>query len=73
MYIKSEFRDLFETCNNGPSDKGFQKFDPKGFSALAPGLYTCIKSLKMCIKSGFKEINLKLATYWQREKVFLLS
>ena len=26
-----------------------QKFVPKGFSAVAPGLYTCIKSLKMCI------------------------
>ena len=50
-----------------------QKFVPKGFSALAPGLYTCIKSLKMCIKSVFKEIILKLATYGQREKAFLLS
>ena len=50
-----------------------QKFVPKGFSALAPGLYTCIKSLKMCIKSDFEEIILKLATYGQREKAFLLS
>ena len=50
-----------------------QKFVPKGFSALAPGLYTCIKSLKMCIKSDFEEISLKLATYEQREKAFLLS
>ena len=32
------------------------KFVPKGFSVLAPGLYTCIKSLKMCIKSDFEEI-----------------
>ena len=32
------------------------KFVPKRFSALAPGLYTCIKSLKMCIKSDFEEI-----------------
>ena len=30
-----------------------EKFVPKGLSALAPGLYTYIKSLKMCIKSGF--------------------
>ena len=30
-----------------------QKFVPKGLSALAPGLYTYIKSLKMCIKSYF--------------------
>ena len=37
-----------------------QKFVPKGFSALAPGLYTCIKSLKMCIKSDFEEIILNL-------------
>ena len=50
-----------------------QKFVPKGFSALAPGLYICIKSLKMCIKSEFEEIILKLATYEQREKAFLLS
>ena len=50
-----------------------QKFVPKGFSALAPGLYTCIKSLKVCIKSDCEEIILKLATYGQREKAFLLS
>ena len=37
-----------------------QKFVPKGFSAFAPGLYTCIKSLQMCIKLDFKEIILKL-------------
>ena len=40
-----------------------QKFVPKGFSALAPELYTCIKSLKMSIKSDFEEIILKLAIY----------
>ena len=50
-----------------------QKFVPKGFSALAPGLYTCIKSLKMCIKSDFEEIILKLATYGQSDKEFLLT
>ena len=50
-----------------------QKFVPKEFSALALGLYTCIKSLKMCIKSDFEEIILKLAIYGQREKAFLLS
>ena len=50
-----------------------QKFVPKGLYALAPGLYTCIKSLKMCIKSDFEEITLTLATYGQREKAFLLS
>ena len=50
-----------------------QKFVPKEFSALAPGLYTCLKSLKMRIKSDFKEIILKLATYGQRVKAFLFS
>ena len=50
-----------------------QKFVPKGFSALAPGLYTSIKSLKMCIESDLEEIILKLETYGQREKAFLLS
>ena len=50
-----------------------QKFVPKGLHALVPGLYTHIKSLKMCLKSVFEEIILKLATYWQREKTFLLS
>ena len=50
-----------------------QKFVPKGISALALGLYTCIKSLKMCIKSDFEEIILKLATHGQSEKAFLLS
>ena len=50
-----------------------QKFVPKGFSALFPGLYACMKSLKMCIKSDFEEIILKFAPYGQREKTFLLS
>ena len=66
-------RDLFETCNkatNGRSDKGFLLTSNV---CPCPGLYTCIKSLKMCIKSDFEEIILKLATYRQREKAFLLS
>ena len=29
----------------------------------APGLYTCIKSWKNCIKSDFKEISLELANF----------
>ena len=49
------------------------RFGFQNFCSPAPGLYTCIKSLKMCIKSDFEEIILKLATYWQREKAFLLS
>ena len=50
-----------------------QEFVPKGLYALAPRLYTCIKSLKMCIISDFEEFILKPATYGQREKAFLLS
>ena len=50
-----------------------QKFVPKGLYALAPGLYTYIKSLKMCIKSDFEEIILKLATNGQSDKGFLLT
>ena len=50
-----------------------QKFVPKGLYALAPGLYTCIKSLKMYIKSDFEEIILKLATNGQSDKGFPLT
>ena len=49
-----------------------QKIVPKELYALVPGLYTCIRSLKMCKKSDF-EIILKLTTDGQREKAFLLS
>ena len=50
-----------------------QSLSPRGFLPFAPGLYTCIKSLKMCIKSDFEEIILNLAKYGQREKAFLFS
>ena len=50
-----------------------KRFVPKGFSALAPGLYTCIKSYKICLKSFFKEIVLKLAINGQSDKGFLLT
>ena len=50
-----------------------QKFAPKGFSTLAHGLYTCIESFKMCLKSYFKEIVLKLAANGQNGKGFLLT
>ena len=46
---------------------------PKGLSAPAPGLYTCIKHEKLCIKSDFKDIFLKLATNGQSDKAFLLT
>ena len=97
----------------------YQNFVHKGLSAPAPGLFTCGKTLKMCIKSEFKrfvwnlqqmvkvimafcwhqkfvpngvfcpcagykiiknvykirfrEIILKLATYGQREKAFVVK
>ena len=50
-----------------------QDFVHKGLSATAPGLYTCEKTLKMCIKSEFKEICLKLATNGRSDKGFLLT
>ena len=48
-------------------------FVHKGLSAPAPGLYTCGKTLKMCIKSEFREICLKLATNGRSDKGFLLT
>ena len=48
-------------------------FVPKGLSVSALGLYTCTKSFKMCLKSYFKEIVLKLATNGQSDKGFLLT
>ena len=50
-----------------------QNFLPKGLSIPALGLYTCIKSFKMCLKSYSKEIVLKLATNGQSNKGFLLT
>ena len=50
-----------------------QNFVHKGLSTAAPGLYTCGKTLKMCIKSEFKEICLKLATNGRSDKGFLLT
>ena len=34
----------------------------EGCMPPAPGIYTCVKSLKKCIKSVFKEISMKLGT-----------
>ena len=50
-----------------------QNFIPWGLSASAPGLYTCIKSWKKCIKSDFKEIFLKLVTNDRSDRMFLLA
>ena len=46
---------------------------PRRCMPFAMGLDTCIKSLKMCIKSDFEEIILKLATNGQSDKGFLLT
>ena len=51
----------------------YKNSDPKGLSALARGLYTCIKHEKLCIKSDFKDICLKLATKGQSDKAFPLT
>ena len=56
MYIKSDFKALFvlNLQQMGKMIRAFcwhQKFVPKGLSALAPGLYTYIKLLRMCLKS----------------------
>ena len=48
--IKSDFKAIFfKPATNGQSDKGFlltSTFVPKGLSADALGLYTCINALK---------------------------
>ena len=50
MCIKSDFEEIIlKLATNGQSDKGFlltSTLFPKGLSAPAPGLYTCIKALK---------------------------
>ena len=48
-------------------------FVTKGLSAPVTGLYTCIKSLKKCIKSDFNEIFLKLVANDRSDKRFLLT
>ena len=57
MYIKSDFKTIFfKPATNGQSDKGFlltSKVCPQGVVCPCPGAHTCIKSLKMCIKSDF--------------------
>ena len=50
-----------------------QNFIPKGLSAPALGLYTCINHEKNCIKSDFKEIFLKLVPNDHSDKSFLLT
>ena len=69
-------RDFLKLATNDRSDKMFlltSKFRPKGLSAPAPGLYTCINHEKNCIKSDFKEIFLKLVPNDKSDKRFLLT
>ena len=58
MCIKSEFKEIcLKLATNGRSDKCFlltSNVCPQGFAALIPGLYTCMKSLKMYIKLDSK-------------------
>ena len=71
MYIKSDFKAIFfKPATNGQSDKGFlltSTFVPKGLSAPALGLYTCIKALKypgLGVRWAFTEpLILKLKEY----------
>ena len=49
-----------------------QNFVPKGLSAPSLGLYTCINSLKMCIKSDFMEILYTFCTNGLSDKAFRL-
>ena len=46
---------------------------PKGLSAPAPGLYTCIKTRKIMYKIRLQRYFLKLASNWQSDKAFLLT
>ena len=73
-------RFFFKLATNGQSDKEFlltSKVCPQWVVCPCPvilqGLYPCIKSFKMSLKSYFKEIVLKLATNGQSDKGFLLT
>ena len=47
--------------------------DPRGLSATAPGLYTCIKAGKNMYKIRLQRFFLKLATNGQSNKALLLT
>ena len=49
------------------------KFCPQGVICPCLGLDSCKKTFKMCLKSYFKEIVLKLTTNGQSDKGFLLT
>ena len=55
--MKKHLGIVLKLATNGQSDKGFLltlTFVPKGLSALALGLYTCIKALKYVPGPGFR-------------------
>ena len=51
----------------------YKNSDPKGLSAPAQGLYTCIKTWKIMYKIRLQRYFLKLATNGQSDKAFLLT
>ena len=65
--IKSEFKEL---ATNGQSGKSFlltkKKNDPKRFSALAPGLYTCIKLLENVYKIRIQRDHFETCNKWSK-------
>ena len=65
-FFRNYCRLWFETSNKWPKWKegslDIKTLSPGRCMPPAPGLYTCIKSWKKCIKSDLKEISLKLAT-----------
>ena len=75
---KIRFRgDHFETCNKWAKWQGLSVdiriLSTKGFLPLPWGYIHVEKHKKMCIKSEFKEICLKLATNGRGDKGFLLT
>ena len=65
-FFRNYCRLCFETSNRWPKwqevSVDIKTLSPRGCMPSALELYTCIKSLKNCIKSDYKEISLKLAT-----------
>ena len=78
MCIKSEFKEIIlKLATNGQSDLGFlltSKLCHQGVVCFWPGaIYMHENIKKICIKSDFKVIFLKLATNGQNGKAFLLT
>ena len=77
MYKIRLQRYFFETCNKWAKWQGFSVdvriLSTKGCLPLPRGYMHVEKHLKMCIKSEFKEICLKLSTNGRSDKGFLLT